>query len=115
MLAGRQKNAIITFFFHNFPEGCSEERLRRKFEEAGKVLDLFIPTKRDKSGKRFGFVRYAIAGEEGSLLTKLNNIWIDSYVIRVSCPRFERPTESRGTREDFPRLGGEGIDGRKSG
>lgn len=92
----RKKEESITFFFRNFRETCSEGRLRRKFEEVGKVEDLFLPAKKDKCGNRFGFVRFVKDGEGSRLLEKLNHIWIDSYVIRAFIPRFERPKAVNG-------------------
>lgn len=81
-----------TFFFRNFPEDSTKEELRRRFEEVGRVVDLFIPAKRDKVGKRFGFVFWK-GGEEERLLEKLNKVWIGSFVIRAFRPRFERLRE----------------------
>lgn len=74
------------------------KRLRRKFEEVGKFDDLFIPAKKDKTGKRFGFVRFASKGKRSERLEKLNNIWIDSFVIRAYIPRFERSMVRDGGR-----------------
>lgn len=93
---GHRKLTTTTYFFKNFPESCSVERLRQKFEEAGKVVDIFIPAKRDRSGKRFGFVRFEGAEACNERLEKLNNTWIDSFVIRAFIPRFPRPTEDQG-------------------
>lgn len=47
-----------TFFFRNFPESCTEGELWRSFSKVGRVVDLYIPAKRDKLGKKFGFVRF---------------------------------------------------------
>lgn len=75
------------------------EELRKKFEEVGRVKDIFIPEKRDK---RFGFVRFKGLGDEGRILEEINNLWMGSFIIRASRPRFERPILSRkvGGREN---------------
>lgn len=63
------------------------------------MVDIFIPTKRDRSGKRFGFVRFK--GVEGCMerLEKLNKIWVDSFVIRAFIPRFTRLMGDRRNEE----------------
>lgn len=92
------EEGIVTFFFRNFPDYCSAEDLRRKFEVVGKVKEVFIPAKRDKAGNRFGFVRFCREGKEGEILVKLNKVWIDSYIIRAFLPRYERVRKSLGRR-----------------
>lgn len=89
----RKKEGPMTFFFRNFPEDCTEGQLWRRFEEVGKVEDVCIPAKRDKSGKRFGFVRFARREESRGILERLNKVWVGSYVIRAFIPRFVRPSE----------------------
>lgn len=64
--------------------------LWKKFNVVGKVLDLYCPQKRDKIGKPFGFVRFPEDHNTSSILEDLNNIWIDSYKLRVFIPKFER-------------------------
>lgn len=95
----RANEGISTFFFRNFPEHCSASRLRRKFEEVGKVVEVFIPAKRDKQGHKFGFVRFAVRGGSRHLLDKLNKVWVDSFVIRAFVPRFAKPQGLVGKEE----------------
>lgn len=79
-----------SFFFKNFPDQCNMETLRDKFMTVGKVVDIFCPKKKDKEGKRFGFVRFAPGFAKERVLEDLNNIWISSYKLRVFFPKFER-------------------------
>lgn len=83
-----------TFFFRNFPEYCSEEDIRRSFKDVGRVLDIFIPKKRDKQGKRFGFVRFSTAVRREEILDRLNKVWIGSHIIRAFLPRYQRAPEN---------------------
>lgn len=85
-----------TFFFRNFPPDCTGEDLWHRFEKVGRVVDLFIPSKKDKWGSRFGFVRFQRTAGDDILLDRLNRIWIGSFIIRASKPRFERSLELRG-------------------
>lgn len=61
-----------------------------KLSEAGEVLDIFFPKKKDKSGKHFGFVRYSAMYKDKTILDRLNKVWIDIFKIRAYLPHFNR-------------------------
>ncbi|KAL8499455.1 hypothetical protein ACS0TY_022425 [Phlomoides rotata] len=91
------ERGTFTCFFKNFPEDCKVEWLWETFNSVDKVIDVFCPRKRDKLGKPFGFVRFAERSfkEEEKLLSDLNKLWIGSYKIRASLPRFNRVHASK--------------------
>ncbi|GKU90755.1 hypothetical protein SLEP1_g4707 [Rubroshorea leprosula] len=72
-----------TFFFYNFPEELEAKFLWNSFQMYGKVVDVYIPRKRDKKGKRYGFVRLSGVKNEMQMERRLNEIWIGSYKMRV--------------------------------
>ncbi|GLU12862.1 hypothetical protein SLE2022_295200 [Rubroshorea leprosula] len=72
-----------TFFFYNFPENCEEKELWYSFQRCGKVLDVYVPKKRDKWGKRFGFLRMLGVQNDIQIVRRLNDIWFGSYKLRV--------------------------------
>ncbi|GJW60963.1 RNA-directed DNA polymerase, eukaryota [Tanacetum coccineum] len=45
-------------FISNFPDDCSSRDLWKVCNGYGTVVDVFIPNKRSKAGKRFAFVRF---------------------------------------------------------
>nr|GEX13663.1 RNA-directed DNA polymerase, eukaryota [Tanacetum cinerariifolium] len=45
-------------YIMNFPESMSAKKLFHACSQYGHVVDSFIPTKKSKNGKRFGFVRF---------------------------------------------------------
>ncbi|GJX36354.1 nucleotide-binding alpha-beta plait domain-containing protein [Tanacetum coccineum] len=47
-----------SIFVSNFPEVFSAKDLFHACKQYGHVVDSFIPSKRSKDGKRFGFVRF---------------------------------------------------------
>nr|GEZ16733.1 nucleotide-binding alpha-beta plait domain-containing protein [Tanacetum cinerariifolium] len=47
-----------SIFVTNFPESFSAKDLFHSCKQYGHVVDTFIPLKRSKGGKRFGFVRF---------------------------------------------------------
>ncbi|GJV68090.1 nucleotide-binding alpha-beta plait domain-containing protein [Tanacetum coccineum] len=47
-----------SIFVTNFPDSFSAKDLFHSCKQYGHVVDSFIPTKRTKDGKHFGFVRF---------------------------------------------------------
>ncbi|GKV26308.1 hypothetical protein SLEP1_g35639 [Rubroshorea leprosula] len=86
-----------TFFFANFSEDLEAKFLWNCFQRYGKVVDVFIPSKRDKRGKRFGFVRMAGVKNEFQMEGQLNTMWIGTYKIkvRIADERQRKPAQSK--------------------
>lgn len=56
----------------------------------GRVGDVYIPPRRDKLGKRFGFVKFINVQNPKVLERQLENIMIGDQKLVVSIPRYER-------------------------
>ncbi|GJV78097.1 RNA-directed DNA polymerase, eukaryota, reverse transcriptase zinc-binding domain protein [Tanacetum coccineum] len=56
----------------------------------GRVVDSYIPNRRTKSGKRFGFVRFVKAFDVDRLINNLCTIWIGSFKIHANIAKFQR-------------------------
>ncbi|KAL8510255.1 hypothetical protein ACS0TY_017171 [Phlomoides rotata] len=80
----------VTFFFTNFPVTCNLSSLRNRFNEIATVKDLFIPYRRDKKGKPFGFVRFSGNINTPQVEGSLNNTWFGSYKLRANISKFAR-------------------------
>ncbi|GJS79063.1 RNA-directed DNA polymerase, eukaryota [Tanacetum coccineum] len=57
----------------------------------GTVVDVFIPFKKSKSGKRFAFVRFIKVTNLARLVENLCTIWIGRRHLYANQVRFERP------------------------
>nr|GEX44056.1 putative RNA-directed DNA polymerase, eukaryota, reverse transcriptase zinc-binding domain protein [Tanacetum cinerariifolium] len=83
---------ISTFFFvTNFPEQTTAKELWRLCKQYGNVIDVFIPNRRSKLGKRFGFVRFIKILDVVRLVNNLCTIWIGKFKLHVNIARFNRP------------------------
>nr|GEV84792.1 RNA-directed DNA polymerase, eukaryota [Tanacetum cinerariifolium] len=60
----------------------------------GTVVDVFIPAKKSKIGKRFAFVRFNKVQNMNRLIENLNTIWMGRYHLFVNPVRFERSHKS---------------------
>ncbi|GJS80758.1 RNA-directed DNA polymerase, eukaryota, partial [Tanacetum coccineum] len=78
-------------FVSNFPEGCTAKDLWKVCNDYGTVVDVFIPTKKSKVGKRFAFVRFIKVINLDRLIENLNTIWIGRFHLFANPAHFERP------------------------
>src|SRR4051812_27960403 len=77
---GRQvglKKEISSFYISEFPDRSREEDLFRLFGCLGDIVEVIIPPKRNKFGKRFDFARFKGVDEARLLALELDNILID--------------------------------------
>nr|GEX73968.1 hydroxycinnamoyl-CoA quinate/shikimate transferase [Tanacetum cinerariifolium] len=77
-------------FIMNFPESCSAKELYQSCKQYGHVMDTFIPNKRSKTGRRFGFVRFINVFNEERLVNNLCTVWIDRFKLHANIARFHR-------------------------
>ncbi|PWA69647.1 hypothetical protein CTI12_AA294560 [Artemisia annua] len=82
-------------YITNFPESVSAKELFHVCKQYGHVVDSFIPTKRSKNGKRFGFVRFINVFNEERLVNNLCTIWVDRYKLHANIARFQRPPDKK--------------------
>lgn len=85
----RNNIGSISFFFSNFPDSHGMEEMWKIFHSWGRVNDIYISPRRDKSGRRFGFVDFVDVNQPKVLEAKLDAIWIGTYKLRVNIPRFD--------------------------
>lgn len=71
----------MSFYFTNFLEDVKYEDLWMLFLKWGRVIDVFVPSKRDIFGKKFGFVRFLDVKDPKALEQRLDSLcWV-----RTSC------------------------------
>nr|GEZ57688.1 nucleotide-binding alpha-beta plait domain-containing protein [Tanacetum cinerariifolium] len=56
----------------------------------GHVVDAYIPARRSKAGKRFGFVRFIKVPDVDRLVTNLCTVWVGRYMLHPNVARFQR-------------------------
>ncbi|GKV49952.1 hypothetical protein SLEP1_g56673 [Rubroshorea leprosula] len=78
-----RKGQVEPFFFYNFSKSWDVKALWHRFQECGKVVDMFVPRKRDNWGKHFGLVRMEGVQDVKQVEERLNRIWLGSYKLRV--------------------------------
>ncbi|GKV48046.1 hypothetical protein SLEP1_g54881 [Rubroshorea leprosula] len=83
-------NLAVPFFFTNFPGDWDYEQMWRTFRGYGRVIDIHVPARTDRYGRRFGFVRYLDVQNVHMLERELDQIKVGGIKIHVNQPRFDR-------------------------
>ncbi|GKB74770.1 nucleotide-binding alpha-beta plait domain-containing protein, partial [Tanacetum coccineum] len=82
---------ISTYVFvTNFPDQFNVKDLWNTCKQYEYVVDAFIPTRRSKAGKRFGFVRFIKVFDVERLVSNLCTVWVGRYKIHANVARFQR-------------------------
>nr|GEU80644.1 RNA-directed DNA polymerase, eukaryota, reverse transcriptase zinc-binding domain protein [Tanacetum cinerariifolium] len=77
-------------FVTNFPDQSSVKDLWNACKQYGYVVDVFIPDRRSKAGKRFGFVRFIKVFDVERLVNNLCTVWIGRHRIHANVARLQR-------------------------
>ncbi|XP_058734175.1 uncharacterized protein LOC131605900 [Vicia villosa] len=88
-----EKDIISSFFITEFGVRWRARDLLMEFKELGDIEEVFIPPKKDKFGRRYGFVRFLNVKDEVLLATKLDNVVLEGRKIFANLPRFSRGKE----------------------
>ncbi|GJT31054.1 RNA-directed DNA polymerase, eukaryota, nucleotide-binding alpha-beta plait domain protein [Tanacetum coccineum] len=78
-------------FVTNFPDTTTARGLWKTCNTYGMVVDVFIPFKRSKAGKKFAFVHFIKVTNLDRLVENLCTIWIGRFHLYANQVRFERP------------------------
>ncbi|GLT60494.1 hypothetical protein SLA2020_332580 [Shorea laevis] len=89
----------ISYLFTNIPENWSPKRLWYLFATygagLGRIVDVFIPKKKDRKGNRFGFVRYSDVKDKSKLEKMLKMICFGTEKIRVTIATDREPKQAK--------------------
>ncbi|GKB60357.1 RNA-directed DNA polymerase, eukaryota [Tanacetum coccineum] len=81
-----------SIFVTNFPENFGSSNLWKLCEAYGKVVDVYIPNRKSKAGKRFAFVCFIKVDDVDRLVSNLCTLWVGRFHLHANVVRFERPT-----------------------
>ncbi|GJX07027.1 RNA-directed DNA polymerase, eukaryota [Tanacetum coccineum] len=79
-----------SIFITNFPDSFGAKDLWNTCKQYGHVVDAYIPYRRSKAGKRFGFVRFIKVLDVDRLVNNLCTVWVGRHKIQANIPRFQR-------------------------
>ncbi|KAL4291538.1 hypothetical protein GQ457_14G012110 [Hibiscus cannabinus] len=74
--------SVWMLFVHNIADRLYWKGVWQVFDRHGVVVDVFIPRRRSRASRRFGFVRMASKEDADRVIERLNGFWL--YGARVS-------------------------------
>ncbi|GJV89200.1 RNA-directed DNA polymerase, eukaryota [Tanacetum coccineum] len=77
-------------FVTNFPDHCTARDLWNVCLAYGKVIDVYIPFKKSKAGKKFAFVRFLKVDNLERLIGNLCTLWIGRFRLQANPVKFQR-------------------------
>ncbi|GJZ72968.1 RNA-directed DNA polymerase, eukaryota [Tanacetum coccineum] len=92
-----------SIFVTNFPDNTSAKYLWEVCKGYGTVVDVFIPNRKSRSGKRFAFVRFIKVGNVDHLVENLCTLWIGRMHLHANVVRYDRPPISSSRPNVAPR------------
>jgi hypothetical protein len=79
-----------SFFFTNFSEDTMVVELWKVFARHGRVGEVYIPKKKDKWGRCFGFVKFLEVKNVAELSSRLEDVWVYTFHLRINLSYFGR-------------------------
>ncbi|GKF19239.1 RNA-directed DNA polymerase, eukaryota, nucleotide-binding alpha-beta plait domain protein [Tanacetum coccineum] len=79
-----------SIFVTNFPDSTTSKDLWSVCQAYGAVVDVYIPNRKSKAGKRFAFVRFIKVDNVDRLVGNLCTLWIGRMHLHANVVRFER-------------------------
>ncbi|GJT23254.1 RNA-directed DNA polymerase, eukaryota [Tanacetum coccineum] len=81
-----------SIFITNFPDSTTSKDLWNLCQPYGMVVDIFIPNRKSKSGKRFAFIRFIKVDNIDRLVGEfMTPLWIGRFHLHANVVRFDRP------------------------
>ena len=95
----RDHKDISSFYFTRFSDEITEKELWYHFKKWGDVKEIFIPTRRNSNGRRYGFVRFKWVDDTHLLAKQFDRIIIRGMKLYVNIPRYGREKTRKGVVE----------------
>jgi hypothetical protein len=89
-LTKKKYENLTTYFFTDFPKTFGAKAMFNAFQYYGDIVEVVIPAKRDKGGRRFGFARFDQVRDVRGFEQELDKITIGRDKISINLSRFHR-------------------------
>ncbi|GJZ24482.1 nucleotide-binding alpha-beta plait domain-containing protein [Tanacetum coccineum] len=100
-LGGRGSKDLYFHLHNEFPLFVNAKDLWRVSNQYGTVVDTFIPDKKSKANKRYGFVRFIKADNVERLVSNLCTIWVGKFRLHANIARFQRKPLNRNSSQTY--------------
>lgn len=97
---GRKQNdgaEVTSFFISVFGDKWKARNLLFELKELGEIVEVVIPYKRDRRGRRYSFACYNNVEDEKLLAIKLDNFILEDRKLFANLLRFQIPVIDKDT------------------
>ncbi|WOH08313.1 hypothetical protein DCAR_0727751 [Daucus carota subsp. sativus] len=94
-----QKNSVV--FVHNLPENSNSLQIWNFMRKWGRALDCILPMRKDKLGKRFGFIKLQSIAEAENFIKGVHGKMLDGNIIRAQFANKQIKQVGIKERKDF--------------
>lgn len=105
----RDHKDISSFYFTRFADDITERELWQHFKRWVDVREIFIPSRRNYNGRRYGFVWFKGVRDIRHLARQLDRIVIGGMKLYVTIPKYKRERRTQEATGRQSQSKGEGI------
>lgn len=106
----RDRTDITSFYFTRFHDEVTETELWTHFRKWGDVKEIFIPKRRNREGRRYGFVRYKGISDKRRIEKELDSSIVKGLKLHVNAPKYGRGQTMLEQYKIVPAKKGKGVD-----
>ncbi|CAK8541027.1 unnamed protein product [Lathyrus sativus] len=96
---GKSLQDSTTVFITGFPDHFRAKDLYKVLFDYGAIDEVAILSKKDKRGRKYGFVRFFEVADVRRLMLKMDNLFIEGRKLHADLSRFSRVVERMFSRE----------------
>ncbi|KAI3717424.1 hypothetical protein L1987_69027 [Smallanthus sonchifolius] len=96
----RSGRGETSFFVSNLPEGIKAKELEDCFCSFGRVVDVYVASKKDKAGSYFGFVRFTGVSNKWDLERSMRDVKMNNLSLSVNLAKVDRDGKPANSGED---------------
>ncbi|KAL4557851.1 hypothetical protein LXL04_036045 [Taraxacum kok-saghyz] len=90
----RRNKEITSFYVTNLQADVTVVELRKAFHSHGKLVDVYISGRKDKSSSFFAFVRFEGVKDTAMMVNNLNKVRCGNCIVKTNVARYEQRTEA---------------------
>ncbi|KAJ4828853.1 hypothetical protein Tsubulata_045304 [Turnera subulata] len=95
-----ENGQAVSLYVENIPTSWTPSDIYRITSKYGEVMDVYVPKKKSRQGKRFCFGRFRVVRDIQRLLFDINRIYVEKGPIRANVARVRsKPGKSPGRRQ----------------
>ncbi|CAH1448030.1 unnamed protein product [Lactuca virosa] len=83
---------VTSYYVSNLPFGIKKFKITKEFEIFGKVVDIYIGGKKDKTGSIFAFVRFEGVRDAKTLKKEMSRVRCH-YILKVNIARYQKQSK----------------------